>query len=130
MPRKQRALTLIEVMIAGFLIVSIIGSATVGIAYYFVHSLKIEQKRAAYEVIDRRDAQVRDSLFSRDLGQYALEPMEINGETYKIVLMIGKHDNFDTDKLRAIDYEVTWEGRQGTERLKKRYLIAEGLDEI
>ena len=122
---KQRGLTLLETLVSSFLVVGVIGAITIGLSYYFTHSLKVEQRQTAKDILEVNDVQLREGYFTTELGRRDFDPIERNGETYQFSLLLSPYKEYDPDNLRQIDLEVSWEGPRDQERVTRRYLISQ-----
>ena len=58
---KRRGLTLLETLLSSFLVVGVIGAVTIGLSYYFTHSLKVEQRQTANDILAVNDVQLREN---------------------------------------------------------------------
>tara|TARA_Y100000815_G_scaffold43614_1_gene35988 strand:- start:869 stop:1258 length:390 start_codon:yes stop_codon:yes gene_type:complete len=122
---KRRGLTLLETLLSSFLVVGVIGAVTIGLSYYFTHSLKVEQRQTANDILAVNDVQLRESYFTRELGQQEFDPIERNDKSYQLSLLLSPYKDYDPETLRQVDLEVSWKGRRDRQKVTRRYLVSQ-----
>lgn len=124
---KARAFSLIEVIVAGFLSLSVIGILTVGFFHFFSSSIKLEQKKAAVSILEQKYQDQKTSVFTRDIGTYPLEATTLNGKTFEAQMQLSPYKEYNTDDLRLVTLEITWESRTGLEKIERGIVLGTNL---